>query len=549
MFDSQQRALLARLPTTSLVATVSVAPDGSQLLIADEGEDESVKDGVVDAYSIVSGDVTRVDLSTLRGSVPVDAMFTADGSQFLVPTDDGHLYLFDSASLMPVDVELPDSPLGLAGPAPDGTLAIGGATSVTFWDPASNTAVRTVELESPGEMQLGGFAFSSDMRWLAGAEGQGRTVVWDLADGRLIGDPSTRPQVTRPIAFDPTEPSILAIGSADGGITMHDVVTGQQIGEPLRGQPGGARALAFSDDGRLLATTNDDGTIGLWTERGGPSLLSTPLDDRYRLFDASADGNIVVVGDRSTAEVRRLDAPEARPIVLSPPTAPSTQVWWDVSADGNRVLGLTLVDEGSGEFAYHMRIHDTETGEVVWSTVSHDLDYIPGLSHDGSILAFPTAGYERVNVFDVDANGLLGGFDIDDAFPGRNTFISGTPHVIGDGERYMVATGIGLVTFDLDGSSQSVEVDTRSGLQGPIAVMDDRTAFASGLRGGLWRADVVSGEPAERTIARIVEPHRCRGERRGFGRRGRARFRLVDRAVRRIDVGADRRTDPGWGRR
>ena len=55
----------------------------------------------------------------------LDAFFTPDGSQFVVPTDGGHLHLFDAASLAPVDIDLPDSPVGLAAFAPDGTLAIG----------------------------------------------------------------------------------------------------------------------------------------------------------------------------------------------------------------------------------------------------------------------------------------------------------------------------------------------------------------------------------------------------------------------------------------
>ena len=183
---------------------------------------------------------------------------------------------------------------------------------MTFWDIATNRLVRTVDLELfDGDLNPRRFAFSADMKWLAGAENQGRVLVWDLDDGHLVGDPSSRPQVTRPIAFDPTEPSILVVGSADGGVTMHDVVTGQQVGEPLRGQSGGSRALGISADGQLLATLNDDGTVGLWTDRSGPSLLSTPLDDELRLFEASADGNVVVVGDRSRAEVRRLDSPDA----------------------------------------------------------------------------------------------------------------------------------------------------------------------------------------------------------------------------------------------
>jgi DNA-binding SARP family transcriptional activator/WD40 repeat protein len=440
VFDSERRELVARLPTSETTAGISMAPDGSQLLIAD---------GEVTAYSIETGELATVDPATLDGEVARDAFFTRDGGQFVVKSfaDDSptaNLRLFDAATLTPVDVELPGSPVGLAGLASDGTLAIAGAaetagatTPVTFWDIATNTSVRTVELEV-ADGGLSQFVFSADMRWLAGSEFQGRVFVWDLEDGRLVGDPSTRPQSTRPIAFDPAEPSILVVGSADASVTMHDVASGQQIGDPLRGQPGGSRTLGFSGDGRLLATTSDDGTIGLWSDKSGPSLLSRPLDEEHRLFDASADGNVVVVGDRHTARIRRLDSPDAPDVVLTPPLDVSEQVAWDISADGDRVLGAAWVEAEPGTWVFHLRMHDTRTGEVVWSDVRDDMSYLPALSPDGAVLAWPAADvesgqpFERVVVFDVPSDSVVGSYEIGDAFPGLDPFLSATPRVIGD---------------------------------------------------------------------------------------------------------------------
>ena len=519
----------------SMTPTISLAPDGSQLLIVDEGEASS--------YSIDSGEITPIDVAPLGGQLALDAFFTPDGSQFVVPTDGGRLHLFDAASLAPVDVDLPDSPVGLAAFAPDGTLAIGGEMSVTFWDVATNTALNTVDFELAVDMQPSTFVFSADMRWLAGAERQGRIVVWDLADGRLVGDPSTRPQVTRPIAFDPVEPSILAIGSADGGITMHDVESGQQVGEPLRGQPGGARALAFSGDGRLFATTNDDGTIGLWVDSGGPSLLSTPLDGQLRLFDASTDGNVVVVGDRSTAEVRRLDAPDAAPIVLSPPADPNVQVWWDLSADGSRVLGGAVVEpESGGRIVPHAHPrHRDRRGRVVDRVTRPELHprtqrrrLLPRRTHRW----VRAGGRDRRRVGHADRR-----LRHQRRIPRRKPVHLGHTTVIGDGERYAVAGFIGVATFDLDGTSEFVAVDPQAGLQGPIVVLDDGAIFAVGFRGGIWRAEVPGGEArGERSLESSSLIGR-RGERRWLGRRSLARVRVVDRAVRRIDPGADRRTD------
>ena len=114
------------------------------------------------------------------------------------------------------------------------------------------------------------------------------------------------------------------------------------------GNPAGRVRSAFSGDGRLFATTQrrrHDRTLG---RLGGPSLLSTPLDGQLRLFDASTDGTSSwsAIGPRPRSGV--LDAPDAAPIVLSPPADPNVQVWWDLSADGSRVLGGAVVEPESG---------------------------------------------------------------------------------------------------------------------------------------------------------------------------------------------------------
>ena len=141
--------------------------------------------------------------------------------------------------------------------------------------------------------------------WLAGADPQGRVHVWDLRKGLLRGDAASRPDSVRGIAFSPTSPSILAIGSSGGGVSLYDVESEQVIGEPLYGHGTGTRDVAFSADGRYLVTIADDGLVGLWGANDG-SGPSTDRDRprRRRIPSYSSDGRRVAVRVAGRIEVR-----------------------------------------------------------------------------------------------------------------------------------------------------------------------------------------------------------------------------------------------------
>ncbi len=56
----------------------------------------------------------------------------------------------------------------------------------------------------------------------------------------------------------------MASASRDGTVRLGDVATRQALGPALTGHTGGVNSVAFSPDGKTLASGSDDGRVVLW---------------------------------------------------------------------------------------------------------------------------------------------------------------------------------------------------------------------------------------------------------------------------------------------
>src|SRR5262249_49597603 len=119
-----------------------------------------------------------------------------------------------------------------------------------------------------------GLVFSRDNRWLASADSDGNTFLWDLQSGRLAHQIKTKPRDTFDEfchAFTPDGKIFIQARRAD--ITFWDVQTGKEMRRIASKDedkwPGGA---AVSPDGQLLAVRIAYGRVDLWEIKTGQRL-------------------------------------------------------------------------------------------------------------------------------------------------------------------------------------------------------------------------------------------------------------------------------------
>jgi WD40 repeat protein len=184
--------------------------------------------------------------------------------------------------------------------APDGrTLAVGmDDGSVRLWDlpggheraviPAHDSVVRSI-------------AFSADGQRLVSSGQDAKVVLSDAVNGvcirRLEQEPRSSNQVLF-IAFSPNGHTLAVgeVGVVPADVTLRDSHSGAIIMR-LTGHKAGVHALAFSPDGRILATAGIDSCIKLWDVITGNELTTFPSGDTLvKAIAFSPDGAWLAFG-------------------------------------------------------------------------------------------------------------------------------------------------------------------------------------------------------------------------------------------------------------
>ncbi|MGH7199072.1 MAG: WD40 repeat domain-containing protein, partial [Planctomycetaceae bacterium] len=153
-----------------------------------------------------------------------------------------------------------------------------GGKVVQLWDAATGKELKTFVGDT---FHFHCLAFSPDAAQLAVGGGRwydgpmGQVNVFNVATGWLTGTLTGHAGPVLSVAFS-ADGRMIATGSNDNTARLWDVASAQEI-VTLRGHENWVEAVAFSPDGRMLVTGSQDQTVKLWDVPAG--LLRGNLTD------------------------------------------------------------------------------------------------------------------------------------------------------------------------------------------------------------------------------------------------------------------------------
>ena len=185
--------------------------------------------------------------------------------------------------------------------SPDGKTLAASSNDNAVWLWELQTQ-QQIDPPIPGhERGLTGVVFSPDGRTLA-MGGDHTVQLWDVTSRNRIGLPLDHGESLFTMAFS-DDGKMLATGGGDktGGdktIRLWNVAAQKQIGVTLVGHHGSITNLMFSPDGSTLVSGSVDGTVRLWdTITARP--LGPPIPKTGRVVAFSQDGQTILASDGS----------------------------------------------------------------------------------------------------------------------------------------------------------------------------------------------------------------------------------------------------------
>ncbi len=331
-----------------------------------------------------------------HGSMIEQISLAPDGRTLATASRDGTVRLWDMATGREL-LRLPGhegpsnwSSLRCVSFSPDGKILATGISPggvVRLWDAATAKELR--KLQSPYGW-LGHLAFSADGKTVAASADRHHIVLWEAATGRLLQqlDGGEKLTFAVPLAFAP-DGRTLASGGLGETIRLWDLKTGKEAGR-FQAQPprpkdkseapwyeGLIHALAFSPDGRTLASAAMHSPVRLWDVAAGKEVLDLRGNPRVACSLAfSPDGQVLAAGD-GMRTVRLWEAATGKEIR-------------HIQTDQGYVTGLAFVRGGevlltSGDGA--IRLWEVRSGAEILPDRGHTSGIVSGvLSADGRTL-------------------------------------------------------------------------------------------------------------------------------------------------------------------
>ncbi|MFF5257968.1 AAA family ATPase [Actinomadura viridis] len=304
--------------------------------------------------------------------------------------------------------------------------AVSALLAVTAWriDPSPEARHRLLTAVTRAERgalprhgaNIDDLVFSPDGRIIATAAGDGAVRLWDAPSRRLRGAPIIHERsgcgTGLHAAFSPDGKTLVT--GCFATIRLWDVATRRPLGHPLHlgdqegtGSLASVRSMAFSPDGRLLATSSYEGTITLWDVPGRRPLspvIGRPSGEGGGSVDAvvfSPDGKrLYTAGADGTARIWD--------------TGTHRQIGADLTGHGRNIVGMSLSRDGrtlATAGGSTVRLWDTATRRQIGSPLRDTREGRPfrgvAFSPDGTRLLV-SGENSRIRLWDVATRSPVG---------------------------------------------------------------------------------------------------------------------------------------------
>ncbi len=311
------------------------------------------------------------------------------------------------------------------GFSPDGKRVTGTAidsvtreTTTKVWD--AQTGQELISIKPPARARI--VALSPDGKRLAAGSGtydetkqrflSGEVTIWNSQTGEVLATLMGHKWPVVDLAFSPDSSQLVSCGSnliesenygTQCEVKVWNVVRGEELLE-IKGHKSHVHNVAFSPDGKRLATVSRDRTLKVWDAKTGEELLSMPVE-------VFADGAVAFspVGNR-------LASSNKPPNAITPHQAGEVKLWnaqtgeeiftleghagsvtsLAFSSDGKRLASSTGGGPGPPR-GHEVKVWDTETGEELLTFKEIGSGGV-AFSPDGHRLV--SAGSEGLKIFD-----------------------------------------------------------------------------------------------------------------------------------------------------